>query len=370
MPLENARLRIEGVSKSYGAATALAPTDLLVKQGEFLSLLGPSGSGKTTLLNIVAGTVAPTSGRILLDDRDITRLPSRKRNLGMVFQHYALVPHMSVFDNVAFPLKVRGVSRNEIVTRVRTALATVRLDHLADRKPQELSGGQQQRVSIARCLIYDPPVILMDEPLGALDKSLREAMQFEIKRLHTQLGMTAIYVTHDQDEAMALSDRICVMNNGSIEQLSVARDLYYRPVNRFVAEFLGESNLLPGKIVASGASACLQLPDGTSVLCTPGCSLSAGDAAFAMIRPESITISRSGDDSATVNRLAGQVEGIDFVGGVSRIRLVCGNDLRVSAKLLSSHETLSSLSAGDTVWATWKFEDTILFPTPSDAVPA
>lgn len=358
---ESVRLRIEGASKRYGEMTALAATNLVVRQGEFVSLLGPSGSGKTTLLNIVAGATMPTSGRVWLDGRDITRLPSRERNLGMVFQHYALIPHMTVFDNVAFPLKVRGVSKNEIAKRVRAVLATVRLDQLADRKPQELSGGQQQRVSIARCLVYDPPVILMDEPLGALDKGLREAMQFEIKRLHKQLGITALYVTHDQDEAMALSDRICVMNNGKIVQLSAARELYYQPASKFVAEFLGESNVLPGKITAIGSHTELELHSGAgAVRSTQSTSMKAGEEAFIMIRPESVSLAARAEEAPAENKLACKIETVEFIGGVSRVRLRAPGDISLSVKLLSSHKPLASMSSGDEVWASWSSADTIV----------
>ncbi|MCP3379894.1 MULTISPECIES: ABC transporter ATP-binding protein [unclassified Bradyrhizobium] len=365
---EAVRLRVDRVSKQYGDMTALAATDLVIRKGEFVSLLGPSGSGKTTLLNIVAGAAMPSTGRVLLDGRDITHLPSRERNLGMVFQHYALIPHMTVFDNVAFPLKVRGVAKNEIADRVRAVLATVRLDQLTDRKPSQLSGGQQQRVSIARCLVYDPPVILMDEPLGALDKGLREAMQFEIKRLHRQLGITALYVTHDQDEAMALSDRICVMNNGSIAQLSAARELYYQPTSKFVAEFLGESNVLPGKVTSSGSTIEVELDEGAgSVRSTQPCTLKPGEQAFAMMRPESISIVATPGQTAADNKLACTVEGVEFIGGVSRVRLRAAGNIALSVKLLSSHKPLATLASGDHVWATWSPSDTILLDRTHDA---
>jgi putative spermidine/putrescine transport system ATP-binding protein len=357
-----ARLSIEEITKRYGDLTALEPTSLVVRQGEFVCLLGPSGSGKTTLLNIVAGTTLPTSGRVLLDGRDITRLPSRERQLGMIFQHYALVPHMTVSENVAFPLKVRGVSKNEISKKVQAVLETVRLAHLSDRKPHELSGGQQQRVSIARCLVYDPPVILMDEPLGALDKGLREAMQFEIKRLHTQLGITALYVTHDQDEAMMLSDRICVVSDGKISQVSSARNLYYKPSNEFVAQFLGESNLLPGKVLKSGSRTKVDLAGGLGIIWSGQVtSLAEGTGVLIMIRPESINVSRSRDETRSLNHLQCVVERLEFLGGVTRVRLRATREILLSLKLLSSDELLSSLSVGEKVWASWNPEDTGVF---------
>ncbi|MBE2274854.1 MAG: ATP-binding cassette domain-containing protein, partial [Rhodobacteraceae bacterium] len=218
-------VRLDRITKRYGVFTALHETELAVRKGEFLTLLGPSGSGKTTLLNAIAGMAIPTSGKVWIDGRDMTVLPPEKRGIGMVFQSYALMPHMTVFDNIAYPLKVRKVAKDEIRRRVTEVLEMVRLPNLALRKPKELSGGQQQRVSIARCLVYNPSLILMDEPLGALDKKLREQMQLEIKRLHVELGITMIYVTHDQEEALNMSDRIMLMNGGRVEQLGSPHDL-------------------------------------------------------------------------------------------------------------------------------------------------
>ncbi len=212
-------IALNGISKTYGSVTALHPTDLSVDKGEFLTLLGPSGSGKTSLLNLIAGATAPTTGAILLDGRNITQMPPRERGIGMVFQNYALMPHMTVFDNVAYPLRVRREPTSTIRAKVTEALERVGLRGFEDRKPRQLSGGQQQRVGIARCVVYSPAIIMMDEPLGALDKNLREQMQGEIKRLHNELGTTIIYVTHDQEEALNMSDRICLMSAGRIAQL-------------------------------------------------------------------------------------------------------------------------------------------------------
>jgi putative spermidine/putrescine transport system ATP-binding protein len=244
----SAKLEAIGIAKRYGDSVALEPTDLAVQAGEFLTLLGPSGSGKTTLLQMISGLVAPSAGRIEIDGRDVTHVEPGKRGIGMVFQSYALFPHMSVWDNVAYGLRMRRKSREEVRKAVDDALAMVRMSEYAKRFPKELSGGQQQRIALARCFAYRPSVILLDEPLGALDKKLREHMQSEIRGLHKELGATFVYVTHDQDEALTLSDRICLMNQARIEQVGTPADLYDRPATRFAAGFIGHSNLLEGAV--------------------------------------------------------------------------------------------------------------------------
>jgi putative spermidine/putrescine transport system ATP-binding protein len=252
LPTAGAPISFRAVAKQYGPVTALEDFSLEVSAGEFLTFLGPSGSGKTTALNILAGFIEPSGGDVEIDGVSITRLPTEKRNVGMVFQSYSLFPHMDVRDNVAFPLRMRGVPTKERRERADAALAMVRLAGYGDRKPHELSGGQRQRVAFARAVVFEPKVLLMDEPLGALDLKLREAMQDEIKLVQRRIGCTVIYVTHDQGEALAMSDRIVVMSNGRIEQIGTPAEIYDRPRNAFVAQFVGETNLLPCRITGEG----------------------------------------------------------------------------------------------------------------------
>ena len=290
------KLSTRGIGKRYGPTAALLPTDIDVRQGELLTLLGPSGSGKTTLLQIIAGLVEPTEGRLLIDGEDATHRPPGKRGIGMVFQSYALFPHMSVAENVAYPLRMRKRSRTDIESEVNRALSMVQMQAFGARLPRELSGGQQQRVALARCFVYRPEVILLDEPLGALDKNLREHMQLEIRKLHRDLGATFIYVTHDQEEALTLSDRICLMNQAQVEQIGTPQEMYDRPASRFAASFIGHSNLLSGTVVQDGAdgvhfewnghalpipAACGDLAQPTSLMVRPEAArLVAPDMAF------------------------------------------------------------------------------------------
>jgi len=244
-------ISLQRVTKKFGPLTIIKDLDLDIGQGEFVSLLGPSGSGKTTLLMLLAGFEMPSDGAVIVKGQRIDTLPPYKRNMGMVFQNYALFPHMNVHDNVAFPLKMRRMAKNEIETRVKRALEMVQLETLAQARPTTLSGGQQQRIALARALVFEPEVVLMDEPLGALDKNLREQMQLDIRALHRQLGLTIVFVTHDQGEALTMSDRIAVFNQGRIEQIGSAQAIYDQPRTRFVADFIGETNFLEGVITKS-----------------------------------------------------------------------------------------------------------------------
>ena len=283
------RIRVDHVTKCYGAQRVIDDFTLDIAAGEFISLLGPSGSGKTTLLMMLAGFEAPSAGSIRLDGRKIDHLPPHSRDMGVVFQDYALFPHMTVAGNIAFPLEMRRVARADIVKAVSRVLDMVQLSPMRDRRPSQLSGGQQQRVALARALVFEPRVILMDEPLGALDKQLREQMQLEIRDLHRRLELTIVFVTHDQSEALTMSDRIAVLNAGRIEQTGTPRDIYDHPATRFVAEFIGETNLVHGVIRSTDQStAVVQLDRGQTMLVPAMDKLQPGQQVLVSIRPERI----------------------------------------------------------------------------------
>jgi len=303
-----ALIEFEHVRKVYAdtAVPAVDDLNLHIETGEFLTLLGPSGSGKTTTLMLLAGFERPTSGHIRLDGAPIEALPPHKRNMGVVFQSYSLFPHMTVAQNVAFPLSVRKVAADEARTRVAAALAKVRLQDYAQRRPQQLSGGQQQRVALARALVFEPRLVLMDEPLSALDKKLREQMQLEIRRLHRELGVTMVFVTHDQSEAMTLSDRVAVFNSGRVEQLATPKQLYDAPANPFVAGFLGDNNMIDAAVESGGSGAAVQLraADGSALCARAGPSLGQrAGAATLCVRPEALRIAADARAMQAENRL-------------------------------------------------------------------
>jgi putative spermidine/putrescine transport system ATP-binding protein len=307
-------LELQHVTKRYGSVAAVDDVSLQLRQGEFLSLLGPSGSGKTTTLQMVAGLAQPSAGEILLSGKPIGPLPPYRRDIGMVFQNYALFPHMTVARNIAFPLEMRRTERAEIRRRVASVLRLVELPGFEDRYPRELSGGQQQRVAVARAIVFEPTLLLMDEPLGALDKKLREQMQIEIKHLHSRLGISIIYVTHDQDEALVMSDRVGVFNRGRLEQIGPVEELYERPRTRFVAGFIGETNTLSGKIVSSDANhAVLDTTDGP-IRGRAGGALTAGRAVALSIRPERIRLEPAGTPAVGCNRLTGRIVEAIYMG--------------------------------------------------------
>ena len=317
------KLHVRGISKAYGDATVLRPIELKVVAGELLAVLGPSGSGKTTLLQIICGLVEPSGGQLIIDGRDETDNSADKRDIGVVFQNYALFPHLTVRENVAFPLQMRRIPAGEIKSRAEAALAMVGLSDFANRFPRELSGGQQQRVALARCFVYRPSLILMDESLSALDKKLREDMRIEIKRLHRESGATIIFVTHDQEEALALADRICLMNEGQIEQLGTPQDIYERPANVFVADFIGASNLIHGNIAANG---CLETRDG--VLPLPnGCDMQLGRPAALVLRPEKLVLC-SGDEAL----LSGRVQERIYAGSETRLLVLLASGTLITAR--------------------------------------
>ncbi len=285
-----APIELRGIVKRYGAMTAVDAVSLAIAAGEFVSFLGPSGSGKTTTLLMIAGFVAPNAGAILLGGADITRLPPYRRNIGMVYQSYALFPHMTVARNIAFPLRMRGMRKAEIRRRTERVLGLVRLEGFEDRLPNQLSGGQQQRVALARALVFEPPLLLMDEPLGALDKKLREELQVEIKRIQREIRSTVVYVTHDQEEALSMSDRVVVMNRGRIEQVGSPSELYERPRTRFVADFLGAANFLEAEIIRRDGTALLRTRNGTLLEATLPEGAVFGGSALVAIRPERVRL--------------------------------------------------------------------------------
>lgn len=339
------KLQTIGLTKSYRDTVALAPTHLSVEAGEFLTLLGPSGSGKTTLLQMISGLVPPSAGQIFIDGRDATGVPAGKRGIGMVFQSYALFPHMNVWDNVAYGLRMRRTGREALRQAVDAALAMVRMQDYAQRFPRELSGGQQQRIALARCFAYRPSIILLDEPLGALDKKLREHMQLEIRRLHRELGATFIYVTHDQDEALTMSDRICLMNQARVEQIGTPAQLYDRPATRFAADFLGHSNLLDGHVEAGeGAIPILRIGEHAVSLQEFSEPPEAGAAVCLLVRPEAAQLTAPGH-----GRLAGTVDEVVFLGSDTRAIVVLPDARRFSVRC----DRRQSPSVGQQVGVTW-----------------
>ncbi|GLS37433.1 polyamine-transporting ATPase [Mesorhizobium tianshanense] len=325
-----ALIKFEQVSKAFGKLTVVDLLDLEIAKGEFLSLLGPSGSGKTTILMMLAGFEAPSSGAIRLQDKRINHLPAHLRNMGVVFQNYALFPHMTVAENVAFPLLMRGTPKAEIALRVGRALDMVKLTQLKDRKPSQLSGGQQQRVALTRALVFEPTVMLMDEPLGALDKQLREHMQLELRELHRHLGLTIVFVTHDQGEALTMSDRIAVFNAGKIEQLASPDEIYDRPRTRFVAEFIGETNLLSGILRGrDGDLARFELTGGASIIIMQPQAMEASGHALVSLRPERVRLSQS---PAAANAIPVTVQDTVYQGDHLRVK-VFGEGVELVSKV-------------------------------------
>jgi putative spermidine/putrescine transport system ATP-binding protein len=307
-------LEFHGIAKHYGPVRAVDNVDLQVPRGQFLTLLGPSGSGKTTMLMMIAGFIQPTAGDMLLDGRVITHLPPERRNFGMVFQGYALFPHLSVFDNVAFPLKVRRKQPDEVKREVAHALELVQLQSLAERMPRQLSGGQQQRVALARALVFTPEVLLLDEPLGALDRKLRQEVQIELKQLHERIKTTFVYVTHDQEEALSMSDRIAIVRDGRFVQIGSPAGLYEKPATRFVAGFLGESNFIKGRIADVGGDGFTYSAGGRSFRQASGKNgVAVGTDVLLAMRPEKVAVSPTPPEGRA-NRVAGRVTSWNYFG--------------------------------------------------------
>jgi spermidine/putrescine ABC transporter ATP-binding subunit len=354
-----ARVVFDDLEKYFGTVKAVDGVSIDVAPGEFVTLLGPSGSGKTTSLMMLAGFELPTAGEIYVDGEPIVTVPPYRRNIGMVFQNYALFPHMTVGENIAFPLKLRRVKKDEVVRRTQEVLELVKLPGYERRYPRQLSGGQQQRIAVARALVFNPRVLLMDEPLGALDKQLRESLQLEIKHLHEQLGVTIIYVTHDQQEALVMSDRIAVMNEGRIEQIGAPTELYDAPATRFVASFIGESNFLEGRVRDSAGDICAVDVDGVGVIRAPAHDgLTSGAAVTATVRPEKIVFADDVPDRMT-NHLAGTVQDVIFVGEMRRYEIGIGGEARLVLKR-QNRAGVAQYQRGDAVHVAWHIEDTRL----------
>ncbi len=351
MVQDETRIAVSSLKKKYGALTVIEDLNLDIKKGEFISLLGPSGSGKTTLLMILAGFEKATSGSVSLDGTHIENLPPHKRGLGVVFQNYALFPHMTVAENIAFPLKMRRYSRSIIKQKVQKVLDMVQLSDYGKRRPTEMSGGQQQRIALARALVFEPRVILMDEPFGALDKQLREQMQLDIRDMHKRLGLTVVFVTHDQSEALTMSDRIAVFNKGNIEQIGTPLEIYEKPKTDFVAQFIGETNLIKGIVASIDDNFIRMKINDTELKVTKINSVKLGEEIAISLRPELITLSKS--PLANDNMLPGKVRDTVYRGEHTRIdvdteigKVIVRSD-RMNSNFVSNNRLIINFNAND-----------------------
>ena len=352
---ETGFVRFEKIDKSYdGEVLVVRNLNLNIAKGEFVTMLGPSGSGKTTTLMMLAGFETPTNGEIFLQDKPISKIPPYEREIGMVFQNYALFPHMSVQENLAFPLEVRKLSKTEIQEKVKKVLGMVELGDFATRFPAQLSGGQQQRVALARALVFEPRLVLMDEPLGALDKNLREQMQYEIKHIHERIGITVVYVTHDQSEALTMSNRIAVFNDGMVQQLSSPDVLYEKPENSFVAQFIGENNRMTGTIKSIDDKYCsVDLDGGGSVKALKINVGSVGEKTQLSVRPERVSVNLGLDKNE--NTFNGKVKELIYLGDHIRARLeVCGNDEFI---VKIPNEGNLDINENESIELTWSADD-------------
>jgi putative spermidine/putrescine transport system ATP-binding protein len=352
-------LELRRLSKSFGKTIAVDDVSVSIGKGEFVTLLGQSGSGKTTTLMMIAGFVEPDFGSIQLNGRDLVGVPTHRRSIGVVFQSYALFPHMSVVENIAFPLRMRDLNKSEIELRVTKILDLVHLQGLRHRRPSQLSGGQQQRVALARALVFEPSVLLLDEPLGALDRLLREDMKLELRRVHRELGTTMIYVTHDQDEALVLSDRIAVMRDGRIEQIGPPDDIYSKPANAFVARFVGESNFISGQISSVQLGTAAVSTSAGAMRGMPSETLRMGEKVKLLVRPEKIVL---GEISKSGEALQGVIEDKLYAGEIVRYYVTVGTEQIVVKQTNRYGNFLPRL--GDRVALIWSAEDAIVFPDP------
>ena len=341
---------LKNVSKSFGDVLAVQSTSLQIMQNEFFSILGPSGCGKTTLMRLIAGFESATSGSIELSGQDVTKIPTRKRDLNMLFQNYALFPHLSVFENVAFELRVRKVSREEIQKRVHDVLNLVQMQGLEKRLPDQLSGGQKQRVALARAIVGKPSVVLLDEPLGALDKQLRKDMQFELKRLQREVGCTFVYVTHDQEEALSMSDRIAVMRLGEIHQIGTPQEIYNNPQTKFVATFIGDCNLLNGAI--NTQSSTYEIP-GLPPLPIVATESDTKDS-WLMVRPEKVNLSAAEPQGFS---LKGTLSEANYLGDEWKVRIRITPDIEILVSSNASNALQNLLRDGNQLWVSWDIND-------------
>jgi putative spermidine/putrescine transport system ATP-binding protein len=350
---QSVAVELRGLQKRYGAVVAVHSLNLHVAPGQLLCLLGPSGCGKTTTLRAIAGLLQPDSGEILVDGRVINDVPVHRRGFGLVAQNYALFPHMSVIDNVSFGLRMRGLAREDTIRRAREALAMVQLARMEDRYPAQLSGGQQQRVALARCLVIEPDVLLLDEPLGALDKKLREAMQVELKSLQRQVGITSIFVTHDQEEALTLSDRIAVMHDGVLQQVGTPQQIYEAPHNRFVADFIGICNFLDCIVTGREESSLhLRMDDGTLTVASSSASPAQGARVTLALRPEKLMVESMDHPGAPA--LPAQIEALVYVGTAVHIHLRTATGARLIAYRQNTTALPPHLHAGARVQVSWE----------------
>jgi putative spermidine/putrescine transport system ATP-binding protein len=348
-------VKFDNVDKSYDGKTLVVKgLNLDIEEGEFVTMLGPSGSGKTTCLMMLAGFETATNGEIYLDNKIISNIPPHKRGIGMVFQNYALFPHMTVYENLAFPLRVRKIPKDEADKKIDKALSMVSLQGFESRMPMQLSGGQQQRVAVARSLVFDPQLVLMDEPLGALDKNLRESMQYEIKHIHESIGVTVVYVTHDQTEALTMSNRIAVFNDGKVQQLSSPDQLYEAPENSFVAGFIGENNIFDGTVSDFSGDTCkVKLENGTEILANPISVKSKGDKTTISLRPERALINPK---EKMDNNHQGKIKEVIYHGDHTRVRIdVLGNDQFI-LKIPNSTSNLD-IKLGNQINVGWNSKD-------------
>jgi len=354
-----ASVALRDLEKRYDRVVAVAGVSLEVRAGEFLTLLGPSGSGKTTTLMMIAGFELPSAGDIAIDGQSVVAMPPYRRNIGMVFQNYALFPHLTVAENIGFPLRQRGVPKGERARLVGEALELVHLPGYGGRYPRQLSGGQQQRVALARAIVFKPRLLLMDEPLGALDKQLRENLQLEMRRLHADLGITFIYVTHDQEEALTMSDRIAVMNDGLVAQVGAPEDLYDRPSDRFVASFIGESNFLPAVVRGLEDGVVIAECQGAMIRAVCPGRPATGDKVMLTTRPERLRFADGRHSQAADNRLSVTVAEAVFAGERCRYMLRAGDGTLVVLKEPSS-AAVRRRAVGERVEIAWSVADTIL----------